>query len=148
VNFTEFFIRRPAFTIVLTLLISIIGLISYSNLSVRWIPNVTPPVVSIYTSYSGASASLVESGVTTPIEAILSGIDGVESLTSTSSQGASDITLTFKLGRNMNAVVEDVRSSLARVADTLPTDITPPVVSKADMNGMPIIYFAFADPKR
>lgn len=147
-SFTEFFIRRPAFTIVLTLFITIIGLIGYSNLSVRWIPNVTPPIVSIYTGYAGASASLVETEVTTPIEAILSGIDGVESLTSTSSQGGSSITLTFTLGRNMNAVVEDVRSSLARAAGSLPSDISPPIVSKADMNGMPILYFAFADTNR
>jgi multidrug efflux pump len=148
VNFTEFFIRRPAFTIVMTLIISIVGLISYNSLPVRWIPNVTPPVVSIYTGYAGASASLIESEVTTPIETALSGIDGVESLTSTSRQGESNITLTFKLGRNMNAVVEDVRSSLARITGSLPRSVDAPIVAKADTSEMPVLFLAFADPKR
>jgi multidrug efflux pump len=147
-NFTEFFIRRPAFTIVLTLLITIIGMISYNSLPVRWIPNVAPPIVSISTSYSGASASLIESEITSPIETVLSGIDGVESLTSSSRQGMSDITLTFKLGRNMNAVVEDVRSSLARLSGSLPHNVDAPIVSKADMNGTPVLFLAFSDPVR
>jgi multidrug efflux pump len=74
---TEFFIRRPAFTIVLSLIITIIGILSYRYLPVRWVPNVTPPVVSIYTSYPGASANLIENRVTTPIEAALAGVDGI-----------------------------------------------------------------------
>ena len=72
-NFTEFFIRRPAFTIVFTLLITLVGLVSYFDLPLQWIPNVSPPVVSIFTGYAGASASLIESQITTPIESALSG---------------------------------------------------------------------------
>ncbi|MDR3478757.1 MAG: efflux RND transporter permease subunit [Gammaproteobacteria bacterium] len=147
-NFTEFFIRRGAFTIVVILIMTIVGLIGYANLPVRWIPNITPPVVSIYTDYAGASASLVESQITTPIEAALSGIEGVESLTSNSSQGMSNITLNFKVGRNMNAAVEDVRSSLANVVGSLPKDVVAPVVSKAQTDGMPILFLAFLDSTR
>lgn len=147
-SFTEFFIRRPNFTIVLTLLLTIVGLISYFSLPVRWIPNITPPIISIYTSYPGASSSLVESQITTPIEAVLSGIDGVESLTSTSSQDSSAITLNFKVGRNMDAVIEDVRSSLSRVTGMLPQDAQAPMVSKADLNSRAILYLAFSDATR
>jgi multidrug efflux pump len=147
-HFTDFFIRRPAFTLVVTFIMTIIGMVSYSNLTVRWIPNVTPPIVSISTGYPGASANLVENEITTPIEAALSGIDGVETLTSLSQQGESNITLNFKLGRNMNAVVEDVRSSLTRLAGALPRDATPPIVSKADIDSMAILYLAFTDKQR
>ncbi len=147
-SFTEFFIRRPAFTIVFTLIMTLIGLISFANVPLRWIPNVNPPVVSIFTSYPGASASLVETQVTTPIEAALSATDGVESMTSTSKEGESEIVLNFKLGRNIDAAVEDVRSSLASVGGTLPHDVQSPVLSKAETDGMPILFLAFSDQHR
>jgi multidrug efflux pump len=146
-HFTEFFIKRPAFTLVLMLVISIIGLISYANLPVRWIPNVAPPIVSIYTNFSGASASLVESQITTPIESALSGVDGVETLTSNSSQGESSIELSFQLGKKMDAAVEDVRSSLSAVS-SLPKDVLTPYVAKANTNNMPILFMAFSDQHR
>ena len=79
-SFTEFFIRRPAFTIVISLVLTIVGIISYFQLPVRWVPNVNLPVVAIYTDYPGASASLIESQITTPIEAALSGVDGIENI--------------------------------------------------------------------
>jgi multidrug efflux pump len=147
-NFTEFFIRRPAFTIVIMLVMTIVGLIGYASLPVRWIPNIAPPVVSIYTSYTGASANLVETQITTPIEAALSGIEGVESLASNSATATSQITLNFKVGRNMDAAIEDVRSSLANVTGNLPKDVTAPVVSKAQTDNIPILFLAFSDADR
>ncbi|MDR3492314.1 MAG: efflux RND transporter permease subunit [Gammaproteobacteria bacterium] len=145
-NWTDFFIRRPAFTIVFILIIFIIGLLSYSSLPVRWIPSVRPNVISIYTGYPGASASLIESQITTPIETYLSGIDGVDSLTSNSRQGTSDVTLNFKQGRNIDAAVEDVRGSLARMSGVLPKDAGSPIVSRADADDMPILFLAFSNP--
>ncbi|HSW68575.1 MAG TPA: efflux RND transporter permease subunit [Gammaproteobacteria bacterium] len=145
---TEFFIRRPAFTIVISLLLAIVGIIGYSHLPVRWVPNINPPYISIYTDYPGASASLIETQITTPIEAALAGVNGIEALSSSSRQDASFINIEFKLGRNINSSVEDVRSALQRVSGTLPKDAKNPVIEKADPNSNPIMFIAFLDLHR
>ncbi len=144
-KFTETFIRRPALTIVLSLVISIVGLMSYKSLQLRWIPNITPPIVSIDTQYPGANSSLIESQITTPIETALSSIDGVETISSSSREGRSGITLTFKLGHNLNTAIEDVRSALQSTTDSLPKDAKQPVIEKMDINSEPILYIAFSD---
>jgi len=148
VNIAAFCIRRPAFTIVISLVMVIVGMIGFSNLPVKWIPNVNPPQVSIVTGYPGASASIVEQDITKPIEETLSGINGIESLTSSSRQGESQISITFKLGRNMDAAAEEVRGSLERVRGVLPKDAQNPIVMKADPNNNPVMFFSFYDAKR
>lgn len=147
-GFTEFFIRRPAFTIVISLVLLIVGIISYAHLAVRWVPNINPPVVSIYTAYPGASANLIETQITTPIEAALSGVDGIETLSSSSKQDASFVNIEFKLGRNINTSVEDVRSALQHMTSTLPTEAKTPEIEKADPNSNPIMFIAFLDSHR
>lgn len=147
-NITEFCIRRPAFTIVLSLLLTLIGLIAYQHLPLRWIPNVSPPVVSIDTFYPGADSSLVESQVTTPIESALASVDGVSTLSSTSKQGESHINLTFKLGHNMNTAVEDARGALQTISGNLPESVKMPMVSKMDADAEAIMYLAFLDHHR
>ncbi|MHB1949726.1 MAG: efflux RND transporter permease subunit [Gammaproteobacteria bacterium] len=148
-NLIEFCIRRPAFTIVMSLIITVVGFIGFSHLPVRWIPDVNLPLVSIYTSYPGASANLVESQITTPIETALAGVSGVDTITSHSKEGQSNINLNFKLGYSLNTAVEDVRSALQRSSGDLPTGAKPPVISKADTaNSMPILYLAFSDSRR
>src|SRR3990167_260625 len=142
-SFTEFFIRRPAFTIVISLVLTIIGIISYYHLPVRWVPNVNPPVVAIYTEYTGASADLIESQITTPIEAALAGVDGIENISSSSKQDASFINIEFNLGRNINTAVEDVRSALQHINGSLPTDAKMPEIEKTDPNTNPILIIAF-----
>ena len=143
-----FCINRPAFTIVMMLVMTIIGALGFINLPVRWIPNVNPPQISIITNYPGANARLVEQEVTQAIEGALSGISGIEMLTSTSKEGESSVSLTFQLGRNMDSAVEDVRSSIERVRPSLPKEVIPPNVIKADTNNMPIMYMAFSDTRR
>lgn len=125
---------------------TIIGIIGFTNLPVRWIPSINPPQVSIETLYPGANAKLVEHDVTKNIEDALSGTNGIETITSVSKQGKSSITVTFKLGLNMDAAVEDIRSSVERVRGELPRDIQNVTVSKADPNNDPIIYISFYDP--
>lgn len=147
-NLPAFCIRRPAFTIVISLIMTIVGIIGFTNLPVRWIPNVNPPEVTITTAYPGANARLVERDVTKVIESNLSGINGIEMLTSTSHQGESQITIKFKLGSNMDSSVEDVRSSLERVRGSLPKDAQNPVVLKADPNTNAILYMSFNDTHR
>ncbi|MCW5582986.1 MAG: efflux RND transporter permease subunit, partial [Gammaproteobacteria bacterium] len=147
-NLPTFCIRRPAFTIVISLVMIIVGMIGFMNLPVRWIPNVNPPQVTISTTYPGASARLVEHDVTKVIEDTLSGINGIEMLTSTSRQSESQISIKFKLGRNMDTAVEDVRGSLERVRGALPKDVQNPIVTKADPNSDAVLYISFSDSHR
>ncbi|MBA3660521.1 MAG: efflux RND transporter permease subunit [Gammaproteobacteria bacterium] len=145
-NLPGFCIHRPAFTIVISLLLIIVGVIGYMNLPIRWIPSVIPPEVSIQTAYPGANAKIVEKDVTKVIEEMLSGLSGVETLTSASRQGESQISITFKLGKNMDTVVEDVRSSIERVRGILPREAENPIVRKADPDNQPIMYVSFFNP--
>lgn len=145
-NLPAFCIRRPAFTIVISLVMMIVGVIGFMNLPVRWIPNVNVPQITIQTTYPGASARLVESDVTKVLEGSLSGINGIEMLNSRSRQGYSQITITFKLGRNMDAAVEDVRSSIERVRSNMPKDADNPMVVKANTENMPVMYLVFHNP--
>jgi multidrug efflux pump len=147
-NISAFCIKRPVFAIVISLVMTIIGIMGFVNLPVRWIPNITPPTVSISTAYPGASARIVEKDITKPIESSLSGISGIENIRSNSSAGSSSVNITFKLGRNMDAAVEDVRSNLEGIRDTLPRDVRSPVVYKADSNSDPIVYISFTDATR
>jgi len=147
-NLPEFCIKRPAFTIVISLVLTIIGIIGFMNLPVRWIPNVNSPQISIQTSYPGASAKLVERDVTKVIEDTLSGLSGVEMLASASRQGSSEVSIRFKLGSNMDAAVEDVRSSIERVRAVLPKDAHSPMVTKANSNSEAILYISFNDANR
>lgn len=146
-NLPNFCIKRPAFTIVISLVMTIIGLIGFTNLPVRWIPNVIPPVVTISTLYPGANAALVEKDVTKVLEDSLSGIAGMQTLQSTSKQNMSQITVTFNLGRNMDSAAEDIRSSIERVRDTLPQEVKSPSVTKSDSNNDAILYIAIYNDK-
>jgi multidrug efflux pump len=147
-NLPAFCIHRPAFTIVISLVMTLIGIIGFTNLPVRWIPNVNPPQVTIQTTYPGANASLVERDVTKVIEGGLSGINGIEMLTSTSRQDESQINITFKIGRNMDAAVEDVRSNLERIRRGLPKDIQNPIVRKEDPNSDAVLIISLYDKTR
>lgn len=147
-NITSFCIRRPAFTIVISLIMIIIGVLSYLNLPLRWIPNVSKPEVTIRTEYNGANARIVEKEITKVIEEAMSGVNGVESMSSSTHQGSSRVNIKFKLGRNMDAATEDVRSNIERIRDSLPKDASSPVVVKADPNTNAIIYLSFYDANR
>lgn len=142
-NLPAFCIKRPAFTIVLCLVMTIIGLIGFTNLPVRWIPNVSSPKVMIRTLYPGANARLIENDLTKVLEETLSGLNGLETITSHSRQGESDINLIFRLGSNINVAIEDVRSSIERVRSVLPKNVLSPVVMKTDSDNMALLYITF-----
>lgn len=146
-NLPIFCIKRPAFTLVINLIIMIIGIIGFLHLPVRWIPNVNPPQVSILTTYTGANAQLVEKDITKVIEESLSGINGIEMLNSSSRQGQSKIQVTFALGRNMDTAIEDIRGGVERARRELPKDAQNPIVMRADPNNMPILFLTFYDPR-
>nr|WP_067295980.1 efflux RND transporter permease subunit [Marinobacterium profundum] len=137
-------IRRPVLATVMSLLILLIGFISYDRLTVREYPKIDLPVVTVETSYPGASASIIESQVTQIIEDSLSGIEGVDFMNSISRTEKSQITITFKIERDPDQAANDVRDRVGRVRAQLPEDIDEPVVSKTEADAQPIIYLSFA----
>jgi len=140
-------IKRPVFATVLSVIVVLIGLISYFRLPVREYPNIDEPVVTVETTYKGASAEIIESQVTKPLEDSLSGIEGIEFMTSTNRAEQSQITITFRLTRDVDAAANDVRDRVARVRQTLPDEIDEPVIAKVEADAEPIIYLAFASDR-
>jgi hydrophobe/amphiphile efflux-1 (HAE1) family protein len=133
-------IKRPVLAIVMSLTILLFGIISFNFLGVREYPAIDPPIISVRTSYAGANASVIESQITEPLEKAINGIAGVRNISSSSSQGSSNITVEFNLDSDLEAAANDVRDKVSAAARSLPQDIdNPPVVSKADANSDDII---------
>ena len=143
----EFFIRRRVFSIVTSLLIVLIGLVSYSRLTVREYPNIDEPIVSVRTDYLGASAEIIESQVTQVLEGSIAGIEGIETLTSSSEPEESRITVRFRLGADPDVAASDVRDRVARVRGRLPEEIEEPVIAKVEADAQSIIYIAFTSDR-
>jgi multidrug efflux pump subunit AcrB len=142
-------IKRPVLAIVMNLLIILFGFLGYKYLGMREFPSIDPPVVSIRTSYAGANADIIESQITEPLEKQLNSIEGIKSISSVSSQGASQITVEFDIGVDMERAANDVRDKVGSASRTLPLDIDgPPAVSKADANSEPIIILTFKSDTR
>ena len=137
-------IRRPVFATVLSLAVMLIGLVSYTRLPVREYPKIDEPVVTVDTTYRGASAEIIESQITKPLEDSLAGIEGVDVITSISRQENSQISVRFKLERNPDSAASDVRDRVSRVRNKLPTDINEPVIAKVEADANPIIWIAFS----
>ena len=135
----EICIRRPVFATVLSLVILLIGLISYSRLSVREYPRIDEPVVSINTEYRGASAEVVESQVTKVLEDSLSGIEGVDLMTSQSRPERSLINVRFRLTRSPDSAAADVRDKVSRVRNRLPAEVSEPVIAKVEADSQPVL---------
>jgi len=138
----EICIKRPVFATVLSLIIVLIGLISYTRLSVREYPRIDEPVVSVSVTYRGASAEVVESQVTKPLEDSLAGIEGVEVMTSQSRSETSRINVRFTLKRDPDSAAADVRDKVARARGKLPDTIDEPIIAKVEADSNPIIYIA------
>ena len=133
-------IKRPVLTIVMNLLIILFGLIGYKYLGVREYPSIDPPVITVRTNYSGANADVIESQISEPLEKAINGIAGIRSISSSSNQGSSVITVEFELGVDMEAAANDVRDKVSQAVKTLPQDIEGlPVVTKSDANSDAII---------
>jgi len=144
----EISIRRPVFTIVISLLITLFGIIGLNELGVREYPAVDPPTISITTSYPGAAAEVVQSQITEPIEEAVNGVAGIKTLTSTSREGASQINAEFALGTDLDTAASDVRDQLARAVRNLPPDANPPILNKANADSNPIFGIALSSPRR
>lgn len=133
-------LRRPVLAIVLNIIIIVFGVIGFMFLGVRDYPSIDPPIINVRTSYAGANPDIVETQITEPLEKSINGIAGIKTMSSTSAQGASNITVEFDLGIDLEAAANDVRDKVSQAIRSLPQDIdAPPVVSKADANSSPII---------
>ncbi|MFA5522221.1 MAG: efflux RND transporter permease subunit [Castellaniella sp.] len=137
---SETCIRRPVFASVLSLVIILVGLISYDRLTVREYPAIDEPIVSVITAYTGASPEVVESQVTKPLEDQLSGIEGVDVMTSRSRSERSLINIKFSLARDPDAAAADVRDKVSRARRYLPDEIDEPIISKVEADSTPIVY--------
>jgi multidrug efflux pump len=140
-------IKRPVLATVMSLLIVLLGAICFQRLSVREYPNIDPPTVSVRTVYKGATAQVIESVVTTPIEDALSGIEGIKTIKSQSREEVSQITVTFFTGRDVDAAAADVRDRVSRVAYLLPEAVLAPVIAKVEADAFPIMWMALVSDR-
>jgi multidrug efflux pump len=141
-------IRRPVLATVMSLLIILIGLIAFDRLPVREYPNIDAPVVSVRTVYPGASAEVMESQITKPLEDSLSGIEGIRTIKSVSREEVSQITVEFIQSRDPEAAANDTRDRVARVRGQLPNEAEDPVVAKIEADAQAIIWLAFSSDRQ
>jgi multidrug efflux pump len=147
-NLSSVSINRPVLSIVLSILIVLFGAIGFLFLGVREYPSVDPPIITVSTGYTGANADVIESQITEPLEESINGIAGIRSLTASSSDGRSRITVEFELGVDMETAANDVRDRVSQAIHDLPNDADPPTVSKADADASPILNMTLQSSKR
>ena len=148
-NLSELSLRRPVLAIVCSILIIVFGSIGYSFLGVREYPAIDPAVISVRTSYVGASAEIIEQQITEPLEKAINGVQGVKTITSNSAQGNSNITVEFELSVDLEKAANDVRDKVSQAAGQLPRDIDgPPIVSKSDADSDPIMFIVIQSQKK
>ena len=140
----EIAIRRPVFATVLSLLVLLIGAVSFTKLPVREYPKIDEPVVTVNVRYAGASAEVIESQVAKPLEDSIAGIDAVDVITSISRAEQAQITVRFRLEKDADAAAAEVRDRTARVRNKLPQAIEEPVIAKVEADAFPVIWLAFS----
>jgi multidrug efflux pump len=143
----EVSVRRPVFATVLSLLLVLVGLVSYQRLQVREYPNIDEPVVTVSTRLVGASSEVIESQVTKILEDSIAGIDGVDIITSISRSEQSQITVRFKLEKDPDNAAADVRDRASRVRGKLPDEVEEPVITKVEADASPTIWLSFSGDK-
>ncbi len=134
-------VRRPVLAAVISLLLIAFGVVSFRQLPLRELPDIDPPIVSIETRYRGASAPVVESRVTQPIEDSVSGVEGIETIDAVSRDGRSSVSIEFDIDRDVDAAANDLRDAVSRVMADLPREADPPEIFKANSDESPIVWF-------
>lgn len=140
----EISIRRPVFATVLSLLVVLVGFVSFDRLSVREYPKIDEPVVTVSTRYPGASAEVIESQISKPLEDSIAGIDAVDVITSISRAEQSQISVRFRLEKDPDAAAAEVRDRTARVRNRLPQEVDEPVIAKVEADAFPVIFLTFS----
>ena len=147
-NIASLSIRRPVLASVLSIVLLLFGAVGFSLLGLREYPSVDPPIVNVSTSYVGANADVIATMITEPLEESINGIAGIRTLTSSSSDGRSSITIEFNIDEDMEAAANDVRDRVSRVLNRLPQDCDPPVVVKQDADADAILILALQSDNR
>lgn len=140
-------VTRPVFASVISLLLIAFGLVAFERLPLREYPDIDPPIVSISTSYAGASASIVETRITQVIENRISGVEGIKYISSSSEDGRSRITIEFDISRDIEDAANDLRDRVSRLLDNLPEEADPPEVQKTDSSDEVIFWFSLMSDK-
>lgn len=138
-------VKRPVFAAVISMLLIAFGVLSFSELSVREYPNITPPIVSITTTYAGASAEVVETRITQRLEGEVSGIEGVKNISSSSRDGQSSINVEFGLDTDLESATNDIRDRISRVQRSLPDNVDIPSIRKQDSDAQPVMWISLSD---
>ena len=133
-------VKRPVVAAVMSLLLIACGIVAFQQLPLRQYPDIDPPVVSVETTYPGASARVVETRITELIEERIAGVEGIDTVSSTSSDGRSNIDITFLVSRDVDAAANDVRDRVFAILDNLPEEADPPEISKVDSNQDVILW--------
>ncbi|MDG2525770.1 efflux RND transporter permease subunit [Stenotrophomonas sp. HITSZ_GD] len=133
-------ITRPVLAVVMSLLLVVLGVMSFTRLTLRELPAIDPPIVSVDVEYTGASAAVVESRITQVLEDALAGIEGIETIEARSRNGSSDISIEFVPTRDVEAAANDVRDAVSRVTDRMPDQARPPEISKVEADADPILW--------
>ncbi len=141
-------IKRPVFATVIGFLLVAVGIVSFTRLALREYPDIDPPVVSIRTTYAGASANVVESRITEVIEDRIAGVEGIRYINSFSQDGQSIISIEFDISRNMDSAANDIRDRVGGVLRQLPQEADPPDVQKADASEETVLWMRLASDKR
>ncbi len=137
-------INRPVLATVMSLAILLFGIIAFFLLPVREYPDIDPPIISVVSLYRGASPSVVETEITNILEEQFATLEGVKTITSSSREEGSVITIEFELNRNVDEAANDVRDRVSRIRGTLPREIEDPIISKVDANAQPIVWLALS----
>lgn len=140
-------IKRPVMASVISLLLIVFGVVAFNKLPLREYPDIDSPVVSVETTYPGASARIVETRITELIEDRVAGVEGIKNISSTSKDGESDISIEFKVAQDINEAANDVRDRVSRIADNLPEEADPPEVQKTNSNEDVIAWLNLSSPK-
>lgn len=140
-------IQRPVFAVVMSLLLIVVGVMAFTRLTVRELPAVDPPIVSVDVNYPGASAAVMETRVTQVLEDALSGIEGINTIESSSRNGRSSVTIEFTLSRDIEAAANDVREAISRVGARLPEEADPPRVAKVEADADVILWLNMRAPQ-
>jgi len=133
-------VKRPVFALVLSLLLVVFGLISFDRLALREYPDIDPPIVSVDTNYPGASADIVETRITRLIEDRIAGIEGIKTVTSSSTDGRSRISIEFNINRDVDGAANDIRDRVSGVMNNLPVEADPPEIEKVDSSDDVVIW--------
>ena len=144
---SRLFISRPVLATVMSLAILLFGVISFTRLPVREYPDIDPPIVSVTTLYRGASPSVVETEITDILEEQFATLEGVKTITSSSQEQGSVITIEFELQRNVEEAANDVRDRVSRTLGSLPREADDPIVEKVDTNAQPIFWIALSSDR-